>query len=45
VSDAFAVGFVQRIGNFDGELQHLLQRERAFQQPLRQRLAFQVLHH
>ena len=43
--DAFAVRLVQRVGNLNGVLQHLLRRQRAFQQPLRQRLAFQILHH
>ena len=42
---AFAVRLVQRVGNLDGVLQHLLQRQRTFQQPLRERLAFEILHH
>ncbi len=43
--DTFAVGLVQRIGNLDRVLQHMLQRQRTFQQPLRERLAFEIFHH
>src|SRR5579863_93655 len=41
---AFAVGPVQRVGNFDGVQEHLLQRQGTFVQPLRERLAFEILH-
>ena len=43
--DAFAVSLVQRVGNLDGVLQHLLHRQRTFLQPLRERLAFEIFHH
>src|SRR5579864_7348942 len=36
---------VQRIGNLDGVLQYLLDRQRTFLQSLRERLAFDVFHH
>ena len=42
---AFSVRLVQRIGNLDRVLQHLLQRQRTFHEPLRERLAFQIFHH
>jgi hypothetical protein len=45
VGDTLAVRLVQRVGNLDGELQYLLYRQRTFLQPLRQRLAFQILHY
>ena len=35
---------VQGIGYFDGDLQDLIEWQRALNQPLRQRLAFQILH-
>ncbi len=41
----FAVRLVERVGNLDGVLQHLLHRQRTFEQPLRQRLTFQIFHH
>ena len=41
----FAMRLVERVGNLDGVLQHLFQRQRTFQQPLRQRLAFEIFHH
>ena len=37
-------GLVQRIRYLDGDLQRLIQRQRAFLQPLCQRLPLQVLH-
>ncbi len=43
--DSAAMRFVQRIGNLHAVLEHLLQRQRAFLQPLRQRLPFDALHH
>ena len=42
---AVAVGVVERVGDLNGVLQHLVQRQRALLQPVRQRFAFQVLHH
>src|ERR1700726_2108880 len=42
---ALAVRLVQRIGNLDGVLQYLLQRQRAFHESLREGLAFQIFHH
>ena len=42
---AFAVRLVERVGNLDGVLQHLFQRQRAFLQSLSERLAFQIFHH
>ncbi len=45
MSDALAMRLVQRIGNFDGVLQNLLQRQRTFCESLRKRLAFEMLHH
>ncbi len=45
VHDALAVRVVERVGNLNGVLQHLLRRQRSFQEPVRQRLAFQKLHH
>src|ERR1700674_473947 len=42
---AFAVGLVERVGNLDGVLQDLLQRQRTFQQTLRERLAFEIFHY
>jgi hypothetical protein len=45
VRHAFAVGLVQGVRHLDGVLEHLLQRERTFRQPLGQRFALQVLHH
>ena len=41
MGDAFAMRLVQRIGNLDGVLQYLLDRQRAFLQSLRERLAFE----
>ena len=40
-----AVGLVQRVGNLDRILQHLLHRQRALLQVIRQRFPLQVLHH
>ena len=45
VGDALAMRLVQRIGNLDCELQHLLDRQRASLQSLRERLAFDIFHH
>ena len=42
---ALAVRFVQSIGNLDGVLQHLIERQRAFHESLGQRLALDILHH
>ena len=42
--DAFAVSFVERIRDLGPDLQHLLDRHRAFVQPVCQCLAFQVFH-
>jgi len=39
------MSLVQRVGSLDGVLQHLLNRQRAFLQTLRQRFAFDILHH
>ena len=36
---------VQSVGNLNGVAQNLIQRQRAYSQPLSQRLPFQVLHH
>jgi len=36
---------VERVGNLDGVLQDLLDRQRVFHEPLRQRLAFEIFHH
>ena len=43
--NALAMGFVERVGNLDGIAQHLIQRQRAFLQMLRQGFTFDVLHH
>ncbi len=43
--DAFAMGFVQRVGNLDCKLQHLFRRQWTLLQTLRERLALQILHH
>ena len=42
---AFAMSFVERIGKLDRVLQHLHQRQRTFQQPLRKCLPFEIFHH
>src|SRR5438445_3350683 len=42
---ALAVGLVQRVGNLDGVMQDLIERQWTFLQPLRQRLALQVFHY
>ena len=42
--DAAAMQGIQRIGDFDRVLKHLLKWERAFFQPPRERLAIEVLH-
>jgi hypothetical protein len=42
--DALAMRFVQRVGDFHAELQHLLERQRPFLQTRRECFAFQVLH-
>ena len=42
--DPGAVRFVERVRDLGAEAQHLFERERALQQPVRQRLALQVLH-
>lgn len=42
---AVAVGRIERARDFNRDLQRLLQRQRAFLQFLRERLAFQKLHH
>jgi hypothetical protein len=44
VHDPLPVRLVQRVGDLDPEAQRLLRRERAFQEPVRQRFSFQVLH-
>jgi len=41
---ALAVRLVERVGDLDRVLQHLLQRQQAFRKPLRQCFAFQALH-
>ena len=43
--DALAMRLIQRVGNFDRVLQHLLDRQRTFHQAMREGLAFQILHH
>ena len=45
VRDSFAMCFIQRIRNLDGVLQYLIERQWTFLETLRQRLAFQILHH
>ena len=35
---------VQRIGDLDGMAQDLIERQRAFPQPLRERLALEIFH-
>ena len=42
--DALTVRLVQSAGDLDGILQNLRRRQRTSLQPLRQRLAFQILH-
>ena len=42
---AVAMGVIERAGNLDGIAQRLIQRQRPFLQPLRERIAFQILHH
>ena len=36
---------IERVGNFYRVLHYLLDRQRAFQQPLRERLALEIFHH
>ena len=43
--DASSVRLVQRVGDFDRILQHLLNRQRAFHQALRQCLPLDIFHH
>ena len=45
MNDPLPVGLVQRIGDLDAEAQRLRERQRALAEPVRQRLAFQELHH
>ena len=45
MSNAFAMGLVQRIRNFDRGLQYLIERQRPFLQPFRKCLSFQIFHH
>ena len=45
VHDALPMGRVQRLGDLDGALERLLQRQRPLLQPLGEGLALQVLHH
>jgi hypothetical protein len=45
VGNALAVRLVQGIGNLNRVLQDLLNRQRTFLQSLRERLAFEILHH
>ena len=40
-----AMRFVQRVGDLHSVLENLLQRQRAFLQPLGQRFPFDALHH
>ena len=42
--DPLPVRLVQRVRNLDGDLERLIQRQRALLQPLGQRLALQLLH-
>ena len=42
--DPLAMGFVERVGNFDGIAQDLIKRQRPLRQLLCKRLAFQILH-
>ena len=39
------MSLVQRVGDFDCVLQHLMDRQRAFLQTLGQRLPFEIFHH
>ena len=43
--DAFGVGFLQCVGDLDSVLKRLVKRHCAASQPIRERLALQVLHH
>ena len=45
VGDALAVGLVQGIRDFDGNLERLVQWQRPLLEPLGQRVALQVFHH
>src|SRR5215472_15743144 len=45
VNDAFGVGGVERVGDFDAKVDKLLGRKRASQHPVLESLALQVLHH
>ncbi len=42
---AAAVRVIERVGQLDGDAQHLGDRQRAAQQPLFERLALEILHH
>ena len=44
VDDPLPLCLVQRIGDLDGDLERLIERQRTFLQPLGERLALQVLH-
>jgi len=43
--DALAVRFLERVGDRDSDFQRFVERERPAPDPIRERLAFQVLHH
>ena len=42
--DAVVVRLVERVGHLDGDVERLLERERALHEPLGERLAVEVLH-
>ena len=44
MDDPLPVRLVQRIRDLDGDLERLIQRQRALLQPLGQRVALQILH-
>ncbi len=45
MSNAVAMGPFERVSDLDGVTQCVIDRQRAFLEPIRERLAFQVLHH
>ncbi len=45
MDDSFGVRGIERVGNFDSELEHLVERECAALDPMLQRLTVQIFHH
>ena len=45
MNDSVTVRFIERVRNLKGVFERLLQRKRTLRQPIRERLALEVLHH